>query len=66
MRVFIVCWEFDVVGNPLCLVDIVRNDNDLRVDSGEAKCRLSVVKDICVSPLRLFGNRFTTEVLTTG
>jgi len=66
MRVFIVCWEFDVVGNPLCLGDIVRNDMNLRVDSGEAKCRLSIIKNICVSRLRLFGNRFTTEVLTVA
>jgi len=38
MHAFIVCWEFDVAGNPLCLVDIVRNENDLRADSvlGEA------------------------------
>jgi hypothetical protein len=66
MRVFIVCWEFDVVGNPLCLVDVARNENDLRAESGEAKCRLSVVNDIDVSDLRLFGNRFTAETLTTA
>jgi len=52
MHAFIVCWEFDVAGIPLCLVDIVRNENDLRADSvrDEAERRLSVVNDIWMPP----------------
>jgi hypothetical protein len=33
MRAFIACWGFDVDDIPLCLVDIVRKENDLRAYS---------------------------------